>query len=126
MGPRSCVGRQKRPTGWNNASNLGPSNSRRHLSPHWIDSIILHRSNTHKRSQECQSSIQTITGGVKLKTKGTCITISITSKASSHLKQRILQRVICVQPGVVSLFSWKCRRDIAERCTSKQRVLLSQ
>src|SRR4051812_35624154 len=67
-----------------------------------------------------------ITGGVKLKTKGTCITISITSKASSHLKQRILQRVISVHPGVVSLFSWKCCRDIAERCTSKHRVLLSQ
>src|SRR3954462_316788 len=41
MRSRSSVRRQKRTTGWNNASNLGPSNSRRHLSPHRVNSIIL-------------------------------------------------------------------------------------
>src|ERR1041385_5649018 len=41
MRPRSSVGWKQRTTGWNNASNLGPSNSRRHLCPHRVDSIIL-------------------------------------------------------------------------------------
>src|SRR4051812_29326313 len=41
MGPRSNVGWQKRTTGWNNASNLGPSDSSRHLSPHGVNSVML-------------------------------------------------------------------------------------
>src|SRR4051812_39726352 len=41
MGSRSSVWRQKRTTGWNNASNLEPSDSSRHLSPHRVDSVIL-------------------------------------------------------------------------------------
>ena len=66
------------------------------------------------------------TSGVKLETDSACITIPIMSKSSSHLKQRILQGVICVQSSVMSLFSWKCSRDIAELCASKHSVLLSQ
>src|SRR3954463_15972159 len=52
MRPRSSVGWQKRTTGWNNASNLGPSDSSRHLSPHGVNmlgpgvSVCKHRYNT--------------------------------------------------------------------------------
>src|SRR3954470_23561167 len=41
MRPRSSVGWQKRTTGWDNASNLGPSDSSRHLSPHGVNIIML-------------------------------------------------------------------------------------
>src|SRR3954469_9381125 len=94
MGPRSSVGWKQRTTGWKYASNLWPSNSRRHLCPDRVDHIMLQRFNTHKRSQECKCSIQTGTSGAKLETEGACITIPITSVLSSDLKQRILQGAI--------------------------------
>src|SRR4051812_4614340 len=124
MGPRSSVGWKQRTTGWNYASNLGPSNSRRHLCSNRVDRIMLQRSNSQKRIQQCKCSIQTGMSEVKLETEGACITIPITSVSSGDLKKRILQGLICVQSGVIPLFSCKCTRDIAERCASKQSVLL--